>query len=61
MSNYQKLYSKGLLECFLLICSLQEFSLAAPTHVKRDQEYRNALFDTYSGHVLKAADSVRKN
>ena len=49
----------GLLGCFLLICYLQELSLAAPTHVKRDQEYRNALFDAYGCRILKAADVVR--
>ena len=49
----------GLLGCFLLICYLQELSLAAPTHVKRDQEYRNALFDAYGCRVLKAADVLR--
>ena len=37
----------GLLGCFLFICYLQKPSLAAPTHVKRDQEYRNALLDTH--------------
>ena len=49
----------GLLGCFLLIWYLQEPSLAAPTHVKRDQEYRNALFDAYGCRVLKAAEAVR--
>ena len=49
----------GLLGCFLLICYLQEPSLAAPTHVKRDQELRNALFDVYGCRVVKAADGVR--
>ena len=48
-----------LLGCFLLICYLQELTLAAPTHAKRDQEYRNALFDAYGCRVLKAADAVR--
>ena len=48
-----------LLGCFLLICYLQETSLAAPIHVKRDQEYRNALFDAYGCRVLKATDAVR--
>ena len=45
--------------CLLLICYLQELSLAAPTHVKRDEEYRNALFDAYGCHVLKAVDVLR--
>ena len=49
----------GLIGCFLLNCHLQEPSLAAPTHVKRDQEYRNALFDAYGCRILKAADVVR--
>ena len=50
----------GLLACLLLIiCFLQEFSLAAPTHLKRDKEYRNALFNAYGCRVLKAADLVR--
>ena len=49
----------GLLGFFLLICYLQEFSLAAPSHVKRDQEYRNALFDAYGCRVLKATDAVK--
>ena len=49
----------GLLGCFLLICYFQELSLAAPSHVKRDQEYRNALFDAYGCRVLKATDAVR--
>ena len=49
----------GLLGCILLICCLQELSSAAPTHVKRDQEYRNALFDEYGCRVQKAADAVR--
>ena len=48
-----------LLRYFLLICCLQVTSLAAPTHVKRDQEYRNALFDAYGCRVLKATDAVR--
>ena len=41
------------------MCYLQELSLAAPSHVKRDQEYRNALFDAYGCRVLKAADVLR--
>ena len=49
----------GLIGCFLLNCHLQELSLAAPTHVKRDQEYRNALFDAYGCRILEAADVVR--
>ena len=49
----------GLLGFFLLICYLQELSLAALTHVKRDQEYRNALFDAYGCRILKAAEAVR--
>ena len=52
----------GLLGCFLLICYLQDLNLAAPTmstHAKRDQEYRNALFDAYGCRVLKATDAVR--
>ena len=49
----------GLLGCILLICYLQEHSLAAPTHVKRDQEYRNALFNEYGCHIQKAAEAVR--
>ena len=49
----------GFLGCFLLICYFQELSLAAPSHVKRDQEYRNALFDAYGCRVLKAADVLR--
>ena len=49
----------GLLGCILLTCYLQELSLAAPTHVKRDQEYRNALFDEYGCRIQKAADAVR--
>ena len=49
----------GLLGFFLLICYLQELSLAAPSHVKRDEEYRNALFDAYGCRVLKAADVLR--
>ena len=47
------------LACFLLICYLLELSVTAPTHVKRDQEYRNALFDAYGCRVLKAADVLR--
>ena len=38
---------------------LASASLAAPTHVKRDQELRNALFDVYGCRVVKAADGVR--
>ena len=49
----------GLLGGFLFICYFQELSLAAPTHVKRDQELRNALFDVYGCRVQKAADGVR--
>ena len=49
----------GLLACLLLICFLLEFSVAAPMHLKRDKEYRNALFNAYGCRVLKAADLVR--
>ena len=49
----------GLLACCLLICYLQELSLAAPTHIKRNEEYRNALFDAYGCRILKAAYLVR--
>ena len=49
----------GLLAFCLLFSYLQELSLAAPTHVKRDEEYRNALFNAYGCRVLKAADLVR--
>ena len=49
----------GLLSFCLLFSYLQELSLAAPTHVKRDEEYRNALFNAYGCRVLKAAYLVR--
>ena len=49
----------GLLGCVLLICYFQELSLAAPTHVKRDKEYRNALFNEYGCRIQKAAEAVR--
>lgn len=49
----------GLLGCFLLICYLQQPCLAAPSHVKRDQGYVNALFDVYGCRVVKAASLVR--
>ena len=49
----------GLLGYFLLICYIQELTLAAPTHVKRDQEYRNVLFDEYGCRINKAAEAVR--
>ena len=49
----------GLLGGFLLICSLQQPSLAAPGHVKRDQKYVKALFDVYGCRVVKAASLVR--
>ena len=48
----------GLLGGFLLICSLQQPSLAAPGHVKRDQKYVKALFDVYGCRVVKAASLV---
>ena len=59
-----------LLEYLLLSCYLQPFSLAFPTmvgnedtavasaDVKRDADYRNALFGVYSCRVKKAADAV---
>ena len=50
---------KGLLGCVLLICYFQKLSLAAPIHVKRDQEYRNALFNEYGCRIQKAAEAVR--
>ena len=61
----------AVLDCILLFCCLQQFGLAAPTvqadgdiaavssDVKRDAEYRNALFGVYSCHVQKAAGAVR--
>ena len=48
----------GLLGGFLLICYFQQASLAAPSHIKRNQEYVNALFDVYSCRVMKAANLV---
>ena len=49
----------GLLGGFLLICYLQQPSQAAPSHVKRDQGYVNALFEEYGCRVEKAASLVR--
>ena len=61
----------ALLECLLLFCCLQQFGLAAPTveakddiaavsfDVKRDADYRNALFGVYTCRVKKAADAVK--
>ena len=61
----------AVLNCLLLINCLQQFGLAAPTlqanedvaavssDVKRDVEYRNALFSIYTCRVQKAADAVR--
>ena len=58
----------AVLECFLFINSLQQLGWAAPTmsesnedvvavssDVKRDAEYRNALFGVYACRVKKAA------
>ena len=60
----------AVLECFLLInCLQQHFGLAFPTmqgdedtatitsDVKRDAEYRNALFGVYHCRVKKAAEA----
>ena len=61
----------AVLNCLLFINCLQQFGLAAPTlqanedvtavssDVKRDVEYRNALFSIYTCRVQKAADAVR--
>ena len=49
----------GLLVCTLFICYSLELSLAAPTHIKRDQKYRNKLYGEYSCRIQKAADAVR--
>ena len=49
----------GLLGCLLLICYLQQTSIAAPTHVKRNQEDTvTLLFNGYACRVLKAAQLV---
>ena len=63
----------ALLEYCLLLCCLRHFGLAVPTMVgkedadhaavasadiKRDADYRNALFGVYSCRVKKAADAV---
>ena len=59
----------AVLECFLLINCLQQFGLALPmmqgdedtaaitSDVKRDAEYRNALFGVYHCRVKKAAET----
>ena len=50
----------GLLGCTLFICYSLELSLAAPTHIKRDQEYRDILYAyIYSCRIQTAADAVR--
>ena len=49
----------GLLGCIMFICYLQEFCVAAPFRVKRDQEYRNLLFGQFNCHIEKAANTVR--
>ena len=49
----------GLIGCFMVFCYLQGPTLAAPTRAKRNQEYRNALFDEYGCRIQKAADAVR--
>ena len=49
----------GLLGSILLICYLQELSLAAPTDVKDQEKYRNILFEEYSCRIQKVADAVK--
>ena len=51
----------GLLGCTLFICYSLELSLAAPTHIKRNQVSSNilTLYGEYSCRIQKAADAVR--
>ena len=49
----------GLLGSILLICYLQEPSLAAPTDVKDQEKYTSILFTEYSCRIQKVADVVK--